>query len=415
MCEVGEIDWRGETHGARLDALVSLDARMARLHAEQVRVLAALAADPPTVSLPGGDDRNWVVEDVSCALRLSPGLARARLAEAHELARLPEAVRSLGEGAITMAHARVLADATMGLDDATAVAVQQRVMGRAAEQSVGAFRQSVRRAVLAVDTRTIEARRAANVAERRVFIRPAGEGTSELWALLPHEGAAAVMAAITGLADRRGATDDERTADQRRADALVQLGLDALAGQVTEVLPRQQRFRPAVHVTVALSTLIGLDDEPAELDGVGAIPAGLARQLAADPSGTWRRLVTDPLGRLVDYGRTTYRPPSALADHVIARDRTCRFPHCTRSAKRCELDHLRPWARGGTTDAANLVALCSRHHHLRHETRWTYSRGSEDGTVSWQSPRGRTYATRPVPYPLDRTSDPPAEPEVGPQ
>ena len=34
------------------------------------------------------------------------------------------------------------------------------------------------------------------------MLRPGGDGTSELWALLPDEGAAAVMAAITALAER---------------------------------------------------------------------------------------------------------------------------------------------------------------------------------------------------------------------
>jgi hypothetical protein len=229
------------------------------------------------------------------------------------------------------------------------------------------------------------------------------------------------MSAISALARRRDATEDDgteddgtddngteddRTADQRRADALVQLGLDALAGEVSTVLPRQQRLRPAIQVSVALSTLLELDDQPGEITGIGPIPAALARRLAADPSGTWRRLVTDPLGRLVDYGRSTYRPPAELARHVIARDRACRFPHCTRPAAQAELDHTRPWADGGCTDASNLVSLCPRHHHLRHETRWSYTRDTHD-TVTWRSPTGRTYTTIAATYPIDRTADPP--------
>jgi hypothetical protein len=82
-----------------------------------------------------------------------------------------------------------------------------------------------------------------------------------------------------------------------------------------------------VQVIVALSTLLGVDEQPGELDGYGPIPAGLARLLAADPTGTRRRLITDPLGRLVDSGRTRYRPPSDLADYVRAGDRTCQVPH----------------------------------------------------------------------------------------
>src|SRR6266511_96609 len=65
--------------------------------------------------------------------------------------------------------------------------------------------------------------------------------------------------------------------------------------------------------------LMGLTEHGAELAGYGPIPAQVARELAAD--GTWRRLLTDPVsGHLLDYGRTTYRPPAALADFIRARD-----------------------------------------------------------------------------------------------
>jgi hypothetical protein len=82
-----------------------------------------------------------------------------------------------------------------------------------------------------------------------------------------------------------------------------------------------------VQVTVAATTLLGLDNHPGELAGYGPITAQTARHLAAD--ATWRRILTDPIsGTVLDVGRTTYRPPQALADHVRIRDRTCRFPGC---------------------------------------------------------------------------------------
>jgi hypothetical protein len=44
-------------------------------------------------------------------------------------------------------------------------------------------------------------------------------------------------------------------------------------------------------------------------------------------TGTWRRLVIDPIfGQVIDHGTTRYRPPTHLADLVIARDGTCGFP-----------------------------------------------------------------------------------------
>jgi len=151
-----------------------------------------------------------------------------------------------------------------------------------------------------------------------------------------------------------------------------------------------------------LSTLLGLDDQPGELAGHGPIPASLARHIAADESGTWRRLVTDEVGRVVDYGRTRYRPPADLRDHVIARDGTCRFPGCYRPACRCELDHIIGWADGGCTNAANIVPVCCRHHHMKHDTDWTLT-ADPDGSYSWTSPTGRRHHVDPTVYPIDRT------------
>ena len=219
---------------------------------------------------------------------------------------------------------------------------------------------------------------------------PRPDGMSELWALLPAEGAAAIEAAVDALASVTSA-DDPRTLDQRRADALVDLGVAALHDPA---LPCQHGLRPNVQVTVALSTLLGLDEQPGELAGHGPIPASVARHLAGDETGTWRRLVTDPLtGALLEYGRTTYRPPRDLADFVTARDGTCRFPGCQRDARRGDLDHTVPWEAGGSTGPHNLTALCRRHHVMKHQAGWSYT-NRPDGSTSWTSPTGHRYPSR---------------------
>ena len=119
------------------------------------------------------------------------------------------------------------------------------------------------------------------------------------------------------------------------------------------------------------------------------VPALLARALAA--GGTWRRIVTDPLsGAVLDVGRTRYRPPAALADLVRARDRSCTHPGCEVPARRCDLDHLRPWARGGTTSLDNLTVLCEAHHRLKHTPGWSLVR-LDDGALQWRTPSGAGY------------------------
>ena len=58
------------------------------------------------------------------------------------------------------------------------------------------------------------------------------------------------------------------------------------------VFTRQGR-RPHLSVTIGLSTLAGLDNLPGSLAGYGAIPAGLARSIAAS-AATINALITDP-------------------------------------------------------------------------------------------------------------------------
>ncbi len=379
------------SYGGRVDVLVALERQLAWLAGVQQCVLAAMAADDVSA------DR-WVREEVGCALRLSALTAQRRLAVAETLAgTLAETGRALHRGRIGYLHALTLAEATYPLDDETAAAMEARVLPRAGAQTLAEFKRCVRRAVHALDPARVEEQRAQAMTERRVCVSPRDDGMTELWALLPAEGAAAVMTAIDCLASVTSATD-ERTADQRRADALVDLGIAALHDPL---LPKAQGMRPSIQVTVALSTLLGLDEQPGELAGHGPIPASLARHLAADQTGTWRRLLTDPTtGQLLDYGRTTYRPPKDLTDFVIARDQTCAFPGCSRAAHRCDLDHRLPYNKGGSTNPENIEPLCKRHHRLKHEAGWKLDRQAE-GSYHWTSPRGHHYQSQPPDLPVD--------------
>ncbi|RZT85399.1 uncharacterized protein DUF222 [Pseudonocardia sediminis] len=171
--------------------------------------------------------------------------------------------------------------------------------------------------------------------------------------------------------------------------------------------------KPLIQVVIGLDTLIGADDNPAELIGHGPIPATTARALAAD--GVWKRLVTDPRsGNLLDHGRTTYRPPVALADHVDARDQYCRFPTCTRRARDSDQDHLRRFEHHGITGDDNLNALCPVHHLLKEHRDWNVL-AHPDGTLTWITPTGHRYTSEPYDYrpftdgPDVETPEPPTE------
>lgn len=159
------------------------------------------------------------------------------------------------------------------------------------------------------------------------------------------------------------------------------------------VLGRRRGAAASVHVTVPIDALAGADDVPGELDGYGPITAAAARRVAAE--ATERRLLTDPAdGRQLEYGRTIYAPPVGLAAHVVARDRTCRFPTCHRPATEAEIDHRVAYAQGGTTDPDNTWALHDGHHRAKTWHGFTVATDPH-GTTWWLTPAGRRYPVDP--------------------
>jgi Domain of unknown function (DUF222) len=190
-----------------------------------------------------------------------------------------------------------------------------------------------------------------------------------------------------------------RTMNQLRADVLADL---AHATLDPADLPLSHRRRPHIQVTVAASTLLGLDEHPGELAGYGPIPAAMARQVAAE--GTWRRLFTDPAnGGLLDYGTTVYDPPKTLTDHVITRDQTCRGLGCRVRAERCDIDHTIRYPDGPTADH-NLTCECRPCHIRKHKADWKLQLLT-NGDVIWTSPTGHTYHD-PVPQVLEGCTPP---------
>lgn len=141
-----------------------------------------------------------------------------------------------------------------------------------------------------------------------------------------------------------------------------------------------------VNIVMDFPTAVGLADNPAELRGYGPIPAGLAREMAAN--ATWRRWITDDNDNLINVGTSRYRPTPALREFIIARDQRCRFPGCHQPAQRCDIDHAIPFERGGPTDASNLGALCRRHHRIKTGSDWDIINIAADGTYTWLTPTG---------------------------
>jgi hypothetical protein len=127
--------------------------------------------------------------------------------------------------------------------------------------------------------------------------------------------------------------------------------------------------------------------------GYGVIDAEQVRQLVATAALHAIDPYTTPAQAL------NYQPPTALVRAVQSRDLTCRFPGCSRSAVRCDIDHTIPFnhqdpAAGGQTVFENLKCLCRLHHSLKTFGGWR-DKQLADGTVIWTSPTRHTYTTSP--------------------
>lgn len=107
-------------------------------------------------------------------------------------------------------------------------------------------------------------------------------------------------------------------------------------------------------------------------------------------------------GRVVDRttrlnaGRSSRLANRAQRRVLRAYHATCAAPDCSVPFRYCEIHHIEWWRRGGSTDLANLVPVCSHHHHLVHEAGWTLEIDSQR-VVSLSPPDGKVTAGRPPP------------------
>jgi hypothetical protein len=403
--ELIAIDPQELSPGARIDYLAALERQSSWLQAAMQRAIVAVAgitegkSDGPFT---GVDEAER--EDVSSALRLSAGTAQMRIDVARTLVNhLPNTCSALATGELSAAHATVIAKETAaairdGLSEFAIFSIEEKAIAHAEFHTPSQVAQQVRSAIAKFAPATFEEVVEKARDSRRVSCYNDVDGMSTVVAILPAADAQTVMKAIEAFIIKGSSAfnipgdlplTDPRSADMKRADALTAIAGFALAASSEDVALHRRPI--TVNVTIDLPTLLGLSENPGQLAGYGAIPASVARALASD--GKWKRFITDPqTGALLDYGRETYQPPQALIDFLIARDRTCRFPGCRRSAALSDLDHAQSWEEGGTTSLDNLGALCRRHHLLKTHGGWGIE-SRADGSCTWTSPLGKIYQT----------------------
>ena len=455
------IDPEDLSRGARVDYLSAVERQTGWLQALIQRAIVAVAGAEPSEAdgiYEGVDDAER--EDISAALRMSGNSAQYKIDIARSLINtLPNTCSALATGEISPAHANVIARETAaaireGLPTEAIARIEESAIAHAEFHTPAQVGNKVRTMLAQVAPKEFEEIVVRARETRKVSMYRESDGMATVVAILPAEDAQTVMSAIENFVIRANRRDEEarnhaakaeiiraafigrapstyenakrksdagvsgagdeqikmtpeeeaafsneyapdlRTMDMKRADALSEIAGIAVSLSADEA--KSHRRSVSVNVTIDLPTLLGLKENPGQLAGYGVLPAQIMRALAGE--GKWRRFITDPnTGTLLDYGRDSYQPPQDLVDYLIARDRTCRFPGCRQSAARADIDHAEAWEDGGETSAANLGALCRRHHRMKTHGGWKLT-SNEDGSCNWESPDGHRYfvPARPV-------------------
>lgn len=413
----------GHTDGPDvIDRLEQLERCVAHLEAMRADLLVE-AADPAprverfTVASADGQERrrprviqieDAMREEIAAAVRWSPSHAGSLIANARLLHQaLPATLAALRSGAISGRHATVVVEAAGRLSTrhatdpesadahkAMCAALEERVLRVARRGTVAQTRAAAKRAVVAIDAEGVEQRRRQQRCTRDVRIIEESDGISVLLARLATPAARALMEAVSReaehCADPGRSGDSSLTAGERRAQALTALVLGAVPPEIRldVVVPAmgavsEGALAAAIRAGLGRATMGGAEVVEQDLLGLMADP---------DVVVTLRKLVADPVtGVLTGCGRSSYRLPARLREFILLRDGTCRFPGCGRAARFGQIDHARPWERGGCTDPENLGPLCTRHHQFKTHGGWRLVTSGADGACTWISPRGRRH------------------------
>ena len=151
--------------------------------------------------------------------------------------------------------------------------------------------------------------------------------------------------------------------------------------------------------------LVAQHQEPAQLLGLGPIPAPIARDLVRDTDAEvfLRRVFTRPEGgALVAMESRRRLFPDGLRRLLVLRDQTCRTPWCGAPIRHA--DHVTPAEAGGATSAGNGQGLCQSCNLTKALPGWRArpGPGGAGQSVTITTPTGHTYTSRPPPAPGQR-------------
>src|SRR5438270_3123636 len=291
----------------------------------------------------------WLREEAN----LPTGVACQHVGVGLSLDLMPGGVEALERGEIGFGHLALMADAASFYKDGRFK--EAPFLEKARQQNVSQFRKTCEHARHAQDpTGFAEAERQAHE-DRYLKLSPQEDGALVLRGWLDPEGGSLLRSALEPLARKSGVGDD-RTRDQRLADALVEA---TTKDHHTELI-----------VTCTAETLEGRAGAPAAETEWGGLLSGETVERLVCGGASLRRLVLDGDGVVIDFGRRRRLLSPQGRRALEARDKHCVWPGCDRPPRWCDSHHKRDWQLGSPTSVRDSVLLCGRHHYLKHDRGW---------------------------------------------
>jgi hypothetical protein len=303
---------------------------------------------------------SWIAR--TCGMSVSSAADRVRVGE--QLESLPRVASALSSGEISYQAASALCHLHERLGEHREGFDEEEMVGYAREYSVFELRKLCRLAWHVANPDGFFNEAEADFTRRYFHVNQMPDGMFAVDGVLDPVGGAAFKTAVDVLAKPKG-SEDERTARQRRADAVGELALHAME---QGKLPRRHSVKPHINLTMTLEGLKGeLGVPPADLDLSLPISVRTAERIACDCTMS-RVLLADSM--VIDVGRATRTVSAPTMRALRVRDTGCRFPGCDRQVNWSNPHHLIYWSRGGPSKLSNLVLLCYFHHRLVHEGGW---------------------------------------------
>ncbi|MCP3803763.1 HNH endonuclease [Allokutzneria sp. A3M-2-11 16] len=328
-------------------------------------------------------DYRYVQNEIAAALHISRRGADRLLSQSSELTERPAVLKALAQGLIDESKALLIVDQVRLLKEPQASVAEADLLEYAPTRTYTSVRRHAQTLIHKLDPKAAEARHEEKRKARMVEKVNLDDGMCQLNLMMTAFQGSLAYARIDQIA--RALPKDGRTLDQKRADVTLDLLLgketDAPAGQVL------------VYLTMPITSLMGMNDDPAVLAGYGPIPAPIAREVAA--GGIWKRILTDPVTGMAEEVSNVYRPTAKQRELIHARYPRCTAIGCQQPAHRCDLDHCCPFD-GANTTIKNLRPKCRHHHRMKHESNWA-CKNLPDGRHVWNTPAGRVYETEPEP------------------